>query len=53
MTPVPGPADGPTDGPPTTLLVVGTAVMLPGLGYGASVGIAGGEKGGEGEATHS
>lgn len=44
---------GPVDGPATTLLVFGTAVMLPGLGYGASVGIAGGLKDGKGEATHS
>lgn len=49
VTPVPGLVDGPA----ITLLVVETAVMLPGLGYGASVGIAGGVKDGDGEATHS
>lgn len=49
VTPVPGPVDRPA----TTMLVVGTAVMLPGLGYGALVGIAGGVKDREGEATHS
>lgn len=49
LTPVPGPVDSLV----TTLLAFGTVMMLPGLGYGASVRIAGGAKGGEGEATHS
>lgn len=47
------PVSGPVDSLVTTLLAFGTVVMLPGVGYGALVGIAGGAKDGEGEATHS
>lgn len=50
---VTGPVNDPDPRLLAEILVGGTAVELLGLGYGASGGIAGGIKDGEGEATHS